>query len=82
MKSDFYAKERIFNLQILLSKLISLSGNPLLALSIIPLRLGFALSVTLHVKRNSSQVGVTLSVLFSLSEMSNSIILKISMVKA
>ena len=54
----FHAEEYIYNLEILLSKFISLSGNPLLALSTTPLRLRFALSSTFRTERNSSRVGI------------------------
>ena len=50
-------------------------------LSIIPLGLGFALSTTFRSDHNSSQVGVALSALVSLSEFSKSVIFQISMVK-
>ena len=52
----FHAEEHIYNLHISLSKLVSLSGSPLLALSTIfhtyaiPLELGFALSVFLALR--------------------------------
>ena len=46
-KSCFHAEECIYNLQISLSKLISLSGSPLLALC-----------ATFGAEHNSSQVGI------------------------
>ena len=58
----FHAEERIYNLHISLSKLVSLSGSPLLALSTIfhtyaiPLELGFALSVFLALRERSKIV--------------------------
>ena len=61
--AKLYTIRRIYNLQIFHSKLVLLSRNPLLALS-----------ETFPVERNSSWVGVALSTLVSLSEMSKSVI--------
>jgi len=83
----FHAEERIYNLQISLSELISLSGSPLFSLSMqILAQCNFLCTMARLAGQFSlsaipSQVGIALSAPFALSKTSKVVIFKILMLK-
>jgi len=78
----FFTLKNIYNLEISLSKMVLLSRNPLLALSMTFRVEHNSSQVGIWAERNSTRVGNALNVLVSLSKMSKSVILKIPIVKA
>ena len=83
----FHAEERIYNLQISLSKLVSLSGSPLFTLNTqILTHRNFLGTIASSMGNFSliailSRVGIVLSAPFALSETSKDIIFKIPIVR-
>ena len=65
----FHAEEHIYNLQISLSELVSLSEIQLLVLSAISLLAGIVLSALISLSELSPRVAIALSALVSLSKM-------------